>query len=63
MIFLVALFVATKLKGEEKKGEGKRLREKGGFVFLKFLLLIFKVLLLLGVLLFPIIFPNSFIDF
>ena len=29
MVLLVALLVATKLKGEEKKGEGERLREKG----------------------------------
>ena len=33
MISLVALHVATKLKGEEKERGGKRLREKGGLVF------------------------------
>ena len=31
MISLVALHVATKLKGEEKERGGKRLREKGGW--------------------------------
>ena len=35
MVSLVSLDVATKLEGEEKEGEGKRLREKGKFCLLE----------------------------